>query len=68
MAKRLKIYLDTSVPNAYFDKRNSLRKEITRSFWRRLDEYEVFISNLVLEEINDIGDKEESPVGLNKWI
>jgi predicted nucleic acid-binding protein len=59
MAKRLKIYLDTSVPNAYFDERNALRKEMTRSFWRRLDEYEVFISNLVLEEINDIGDKEK---------
>ncbi|HHT9133938.1 MAG TPA: type II toxin-antitoxin system VapC family toxin [Candidatus Avalokitesvara rifleensis] len=59
MAKRLKIYLDTSVPNAYFDERNSLRKEMTRSFWRRLDGYEVFISNLVLEEINDIGDKEK---------
>ena len=59
MAKRLKIYLDTSVPNAYFDERNALRKEMTRSFWRRLDEYEVFISNLGLEEINDIGDKEK---------
>lgn len=57
MAKRLKIYLDTSVPNAYFDEKNSLRKEITKRFWKRFEEYDVFISDLVLAEINDIGDE-----------
>lgn len=57
MAKKLKIYLDTSVPNAYFDEKNLLRKEITRRFWKRLEEYEVFISDLVLAEINDVGDE-----------
>lgn len=57
MAKKLKIYLDTSVPNAYFDEKNLLRKEITRRFWKRLEGYEVFISDLVLAEINDVGDE-----------
>lgn len=57
MAKRLEIYLDTSVPNAYFDEKNSLRKEITKRFWKRFEEYDVFISDLVLAEINDIGDE-----------
>lgn len=57
MAKKLKIYLDTSVPSAYFDEKNLLRKEITRRFWKRLEEYEVFISSLVLEEIDDVGDE-----------
>ncbi|MFN3467019.1 MAG: PIN domain nuclease [Candidatus Brocadiales bacterium] len=57
MAKRLKIYLDTSVPNAYFDEKNLLRKETTRRFWKRIGEYEVFVSDLVLAEIDDIRDE-----------
>ena len=51
MPKRIKLYLDTSVPNAYFDEKNSHRKEITRQFWLKLKEYEVFISDLVIREI-----------------
>jgi predicted nucleic acid-binding protein len=38
MPKRIKIYLDTSVPNAYFDDKNPFRKEITREFWKKLDD------------------------------
>lgn len=59
MAKRLKIYLDTSVPNAYFDDRNLFRKEITRKFWKNLKDYEAFVSGVVIKEIEDIGDKEK---------
>ena len=55
MTKRLKIYLDTSVPNAYFDDKNPFRKEITREFWNKLKDYEVFISDIVIKEIEDIG-------------
>lgn len=55
MTKKLKIYLDTSVPNAYFDDRNPFRKEITREFWKKLKDYEVFISDIVIREIEDIG-------------
>jgi len=43
--------LDTSVPNAYFDNRNPVRQEVTRRFWEKLEEYEVFVSDLVIEEI-----------------
>lgn len=56
MPKRLKIYLDTSVPNAYFDIKNPSRKDITREFWKKLKEYDVFISDVVIKEIGDIGD------------
>lgn len=49
MAKRQKIYLDTSVPNAYFDDKNPFRQEITREFRERLKEYEVFVSNYVIK-------------------
>lgn len=55
MTKKLKIYLDTSVPNAYFDDRNPFRREITREFWKKLKDYEVFISDIVIREIEDIG-------------
>lgn len=55
MAKKLKIYLDTSVPNAYFDEKNPFRREITREFWKKLRDYEVFISDVVIKEIEDIG-------------
>ena len=57
MPKRIKLYLDTSVPNAYFDEKNSHRKEITRQFWLKLKEYEVFISDLVIREIEATGDE-----------
>lgn len=56
MTKRLKIYLDTSVPNAYMDDKNPFRKEITREFWNKLKDYEVFVSDIVIKEIEDIGD------------
>jgi len=36
--KKLKVYLDTSVPNAYFDSKNPVRQEITKQFWRKLKE------------------------------
>jgi len=51
MPKKLKLYLDTSVPNAYFDKKNPNRQGITRRFWPKLNEYQVFISDLVIKEI-----------------
>lgn len=56
MRKKLKIYLDTSVPNAHFDEKNVFRKELTGKFWKRLKDYEVFISDVVLKEIDDVGD------------
>jgi predicted nucleic acid-binding protein len=57
MPKRLKIYLDTSIPNAYFDGRNSFRKEITKEFWKKLNDYEIFVSDLVIKEIEDTRDE-----------
>lgn len=51
MPRKLKIYLDTSVPNAYFDTDKSERYRLTQRFWERLGDYEIFISDLVIEEI-----------------
>jgi len=57
MPKLLKLYLDTSIPNGYFDHRNLNRQRITREFWLKLSEYQVFISDIVIDEIKATGDK-----------
>ena len=56
MGKRSRVYLDTSVPNAYLEERDLSRMEKTRSFWGRIGQYQIFISDLVIQEIEDIGD------------
>jgi glycerol-3-phosphate responsive antiterminator len=45
------------VPNAYFDEKNPYRQEITKQFWLKLKEYDVFISDLVIREIEAIGNE-----------
>jgi len=55
--RKLKIYLDTTVPNAYFDDRTLHRQEVTKQFWLKINEYQVFISDLVIKEMNDTGDE-----------
>ena len=50
---RPRLYLDTSVPSAFFDDRAPDRQRLTRRFWReQLQAYEPFVSELVLEEIS----------------
>ncbi|HDH04394.1 MAG TPA: PIN domain-containing protein [Nitrospirae bacterium] len=55
MARKLKLYLDTSVPNAYVDDKNPVRQGVTKDFWARLDRYNIFTSELVVEEIEATG-------------
>ncbi len=50
--KRLKLYLDTSVPSGFYDARKPDRREETRKFWRTIDSYETIISVLVEEELS----------------
>lgn len=57
MAGKLKVYFDTSVPNAYLDDRNPVRQESTMDFWARIDQYKVFVSDIVIEEIEASDDK-----------
>ena len=47
-----KIYLDTSVISALFDERTLERLSMTSEFWSKLNDYEVFVSELVLEELS----------------
>lgn len=58
MAKQ-KVYLDTTVPSAYFDLRTPERQAQTLEFWNViLPRFDVFISGLVLREIADTPDQE----------
>lgn len=59
MVKPLRIYLDTSVPNAVLDPKNPHRQSETKAFWTRLDQYDVFISQLVLDEIDQTPDPQK---------
>lgn len=48
----MKLYLDTSIPSAYYDGRATERQDATRAFWSKvLPGADVFISDLVLTEI-----------------
>ncbi|MEQ8189994.1 MAG: type II toxin-antitoxin system VapC family toxin [Candidatus Eremiobacterota bacterium] len=52
-----KVYLDTTVPSAYFDNRTTDRQRLTREFWDEcLPELEIFISDIVLAEITNTSD------------
>jgi predicted nucleic acid-binding protein len=45
------IYLDTTIISALFDKRTPERMFQTQQFWEHIDEYNVSISELVIDEI-----------------
>ena len=57
MPRKFKLYLDTSVPNAYFDVKDPYRQEITRQFWSKLKEHQVCVSDLVIKEMEATGDE-----------
>ena len=45
------IYLDTTIVSALFDERTPERMTQTRQFWEHISNYNVFISELVIDEI-----------------
>ena len=49
--KKLKIYLDTSVWNFVYANAAPEKQEITISFFARIHDFHIFISNVVIEEI-----------------
>ena len=55
--KKLKIFLDTSVYSAIFDSRDPNRQKLTQDFWNVIGNYEVYHSEIILEEINAVSDE-----------
>lgn len=51
VAKKQKIYLDTSVISAYLDERAPERQTYTKFSWKMFKHYEVYISQLVVKEL-----------------
>ncbi len=45
------VYLDTSVISAFFDARTPERMALTRAAWERFGAYDMFLSDLVIEEL-----------------
>ncbi len=54
---KLKILLDTSVYSAILDERDTIRQNQTREFWKNIDNFELYFSNINLEEIEAIRDE-----------
>jgi predicted nucleic acid-binding protein len=48
---KTKIYLDTTIISALFDERTPERMSQTAAFWQHINDYNVFISELVFDEI-----------------
>ncbi len=58
--EKSKIYLDTTVPSAYYDDRAPDRERLTRTFWvERLPDFKPVISYIVLSEIRDTPHQEK---------
>jgi predicted nucleic acid-binding protein len=51
-----KVYLDTSVISALFDERTPERQQLTNFVWQSLMNYDVYISEIVLQEIDAVSD------------
>ena len=55
--KRLQsVYLDTSVISALFDDRTPERRQFTEDSWEKLENYDVYASTIVTEEINAVSE------------
>ena len=52
--KKLKIFLDTSVYSALFDERGLSRQKQTQDFWKDIEEYELYYSDINIEEIDAV--------------
>ena len=56
---KTKLYLDTSIPSAYFDYSKPLRQLITQKwFENEASLFEIYISVLTIEEIDKLGNQE----------
>jgi len=54
MNRRLKIYLDTSVISALFDRRSPEIMKWTQEFWKMIEKYEVYVSEEVIRMVNSL--------------
>ena len=53
MKGKIRIYLDTSVISALFDKRNPQRQFLTQRFFENIEIFDTYVSDVVLAEIDE---------------
>ena len=58
MRRKIIVYLDTSVISALFDERNPERKSLTEAFFAEIGNFETFISEITVAEIERTPDME----------
>ena len=59
MTNKIKIYLDTSVPSAYYDDRTPQRQNMTRGWWNnKMKDYNIIISEITKKELMNTKDIE----------
>ncbi len=51
MPSKQKVFLDTSVFSAYFDERQPERRSLTQEFWQKLENFEVYTSEVTKQEL-----------------
>lgn len=57
--KKESLYLDTSVPSAYFDERAKERQNATIKFWNDiLPDYHIYVSEITIEELENTKSEE----------
>jgi len=54
--KKQTIYLDTSVFSIYYDDRDPALQSLTKKFWEQRNTFDVFISDIVVNEIQQTKD------------
>jgi predicted nucleic acid-binding protein len=52
MIRKMIAYLDTSVISALFDDRNPERKSLTEAFFKEIGNFEPFISEITVAEVD----------------
>lgn len=58
MKRKMRVYLDTSVISALFDKRNPERKSLTESFFKEIEKFEAYISEITIAGVKRVPDLE----------
>jgi len=53
----VKIYIDISVPSAYFDDEKPERAELTKEFWSKSENYKLYVPTLVEDELKQVKDR-----------
>ena len=57
---REKLYLDTSIPSAYYDTSKPLRQLITQKWFElEIKKYELYSSVVTIQEINKLENKDK---------